>query len=343
MPRRSKKRKDNKRATGLFVGKIFKELAPRIGARVVTEPEWGIASQIVFKNGRKRYLRYSSIDLNPLGASEIAKDKDYANFFMKKMGYPTVPGKTFFSDAWAAAIGSKRDAKAAYRYAKKTLGFPVIVKPNGGSQGVGVAKVYGKKDFVRAMKVVFAWDRVALVQRPVHGKDYRIVVLDREIISAYERLPLSVMGDGRSSVRALLIKKQKQFAAAGRDTKINMSDPRMRERLRREGRTFGYLPKRGETVMLLDNANLSSGGDAKDVTAAVHPSFKKLAIRLTKDMGLRLCGVDLMIAGDITKPADRYWVLEVNAAPGLDHYVSTGKEQERAVRAMYFKILKAMK
>ncbi len=339
--KQKKTNKDDARKTGLFVGKIFKQLAPSIGARVVTEPEWGIASQIVFKNGRKRYLRYSSIDLNPLGASEIAKDKDYSNFFMKKMGYPTIPGKTFFASHWAQAIGSKRDVHAAYRYAKK-LGFPVVVKPNSGSQGVGVAKVYNKQEFSRAMKYVFTWDRVALVQRPVHGKDYRIVVLDNEIISAYERLPLSVTGDGRRNIRQLLIKKQKEFVAARRDTRIKMNDPRIKERLKHEGRTLRSVPAKGETVALLDNANLSSGGDARDVTGTIHPGFKKIAVRLTRDMGLRICGVDLMVAGDITKPPGRYWVLEVNAAPGLDHYVSTGEKQERAVRAMYLKVLKAM-
>ena len=328
--------------TGLFVGKMFKALAPRIGAKVVIEPEWGIASQIVFKNGRKRYVRYSSIDLNPLGASEIAKDKDYANFFMKKLGYPTIPGKTFFSDRWGKAIGAKhRDLHAAFRYAKQ-LGFPVIVKPNGGSQGSGVAKAYNRKEFVRAMKFAFDWDRVVLVQRPVVGKDYRIVVLDDKVISAYERVPLNVTGDGRRTVRELLLAKQREFIKSGRDTKIDMRDPRIKEKLRREGRSFGYVPEQGENVLLLDNANLSSGGDAKDVTKTMHVKFRALAVRLTRDMGLRLCGVDLMVRGDIAQPPKKYWVLEVNAAPGLDHYVSGGKVQEATVRKMYLKILKAM-
>lgn len=171
------------------------------------EREWKIAGQIIYASGQKRYFRYSSLDPNTLGASEISKDKDYANFFMKRMGYPTIPGKTFFSPAWAEAINSPRDIDDAYAYAR-SIGFPVVVKPNSGSQGKGVAFVYTRRDFYNAMRRVFKLDRVALVQRLVLGRDYRIVVLDDKVISAYERIPLSVTGDGIADIRELLDKKQ---------------------------------------------------------------------------------------------------------------------------------------
>jgi D-alanine-D-alanine ligase-like ATP-grasp enzyme len=97
-----------------------------------------------------------------------------------------------------------------------------------------------------------------------------------------------------------------------------------------------------QRIYLLDNANLSTGGDAVDVTNIIHPDFKKLAVRLTKDMGLRICGVDIMVDGDITQPLSKYWILEINAAPGLDHYVKTGKAQQKIVEDMYLEVLKAM-
>src|SRR3989344_3211494 len=135
-----------------LIGQVLRKIAPRIGATVIMEPKWNIVGQVVYKSGQRRYFRHSSLDLNSLGASEVAKDKDYANLFMKKMGYPTVPGsKTFYSNEWTKAIGSPRRAiDAAYRYAEK-LGFPVIVKPNSGSQGAGVALVHTRREFYRAM------------------------------------------------------------------------------------------------------------------------------------------------------------------------------------------------
>ncbi len=330
-----------KKLEHLVLANLLQKLAPRVGARVLLEPEWKIAGQIRFKGGKKSYFRYNTLDLNPVGASDIAKDKDYANFFMRRMGYPTISGKTFFSDEWREAIGSKRDINAAYRYAKK-LGLPVIVKPNSGTQGIDVALVHTKQEFSRALKQIFKHDRVALVQKQVHGQDYRIVVLDKEIISAYERIPLNVVGDGRATIRQLLAKKAREFIASSRDTRIKMNDPRIAAKLKWQGVALTFVPERGKQIFLLDNANLSSGGDAVDVTVSIHPAFKKLAIKLTKDMGLRLCGVDLMIEGGIDKKPKAYRILEINAAPGLDHYVKTGKAQQKIVENLYLKVLKSL-
>ena len=327
----------------LILGKLLKKIAPQIGAKVFLEPEWEIAGQITFKNGRNSFFKYNTLDLNPIGASDIAKDKDYANVFMGRMGYSLVPGsKTFFSDYWSKIV-SVHDRKIddAYNYACK-LGFPVVIKPNGGSQGVGVSIVHDKEEFYSGMRDIFKRDNIALVQKPVKGRDYRLVVLDDKVISAYERIPLNVSGDGISTIRTLLKDKQKQFFMSGRDTEIRFEDPRIKNKLKHQKLTFKSIPAKGSTVYLLDNANLSTGGDSIDVTENVHPYFKKLAVKLTKDMGLRLCGVDFMIDGDISKQPKKYWILEINAAPGLDHYSKTGKKQKKIVEDLYLQVLKSI-
>ena len=325
----------------MLLGKMLQKIAPRIGAKVIIEPEWNIVGQITFKSGKRSYFRYNTLDLNPMGGSEIAKDKDFSQFFMKKMGYSTVPGsKTFFSAEWGETIGAKhRDINAGYKHADK-LGFPVIVKPNSGSQGVGVSLVHNKKEFFKSAKGIFRRDRIMIVQQPVKGKDYRIVVLDKKIISVYERIPLNVIGDGKMTIKKLLILKQKKFVISKRDTNIRMDDPRIKMKLKHQKMDFNSVPKKGERIFLLDNANLSTGGDSMDVTNNIHPLFKKLAINLTYDMGLRLCGVDLMINGDIKDEPKEYYILEINSAPGLDHYVQMGKAQDRIVESLYLEVLK---
>jgi D-alanine-D-alanine ligase-like ATP-grasp enzyme len=77
----------------------------------------------------------------------------------------------------------------------------------------------------------------------------------------------------------------------------------------------------------------------------MHADYKKIAIELTRDMGLRIAGVDIMVtSGDITESPKKngYFIIEINAAPGLDHYVTTGKEQKKIVEDMYLKVLQAM-
>lgn len=218
------------------------------------------------------------------------------------------------------------------------------MKPNSKSQGWGVAKVHNKKELERAARFISARENVFLIQKPARGDDYRLVVLDDKVISAYRRIPLSVMGDGSSSIATLLRKKQRTFRRAGRDTNIKLNDYRFVLRLRRLGKSLKYVPKLGEEVILLDNANLSTGGDAVDVTKKLHPEWNSLAVKITRDMGLRFCGVDLMIRGSIAEPPKgNYVILEINSAPGLDHYASVGGKQRRIVENLYLKVLRAMK
>ncbi len=320
------------------------KLALKVGARVVVEPEWKIASQIIYKNGVVRGVRMYSLDINHIASSDIARDKDFAKFFMKKRGYPVAEGQTFFEKSWAEIVKSKRTVSSAPKYAKK-LGYPVIVKPNSKSQGFDVILAWNKKELQNALTQVFKGDKVAIVERYLPGKDYRIVVLDGEIISAYERNALSVTGDGLHSIIYILKNKQKNFIKDERDTILNLRDERIKMKLKRQGYNFASILPKGHKVFLLDSANLSTGGDAIDVTNTIHLGFKQIAVKLTKAMGLRMAGVDIMVTkGDMTcDPKNcEYYIIEINSAPGLDHYVTTGKAQRKIVEAMYLKILKAL-
>lgn len=327
-----------------YLTKLIARLASKVGARVVVEPEWKYAAQIIYKNGVVRSLRYYSLDLNYIGSADIAKDKDYAKFFIKKLGYPVAEGKTVFRDNWAKVIKSNRKISYGIHYAEK-IGFPVIAKPNSSSQGFGVQLVYNKKELRSALRDIFKEDRVALIERYLPGRDFRVVILDGELISVYERTPLFVIGDGKNTIFKLLRMKQDKFVKNRRDTQINFNDERIKIKLRRMGYIWKSVLPKGTKIYLLDNANLSTGGDSVDVTKNIHPGFRKIAVELTRKMGLRMAGVDLMlISGDISRDPKKseYYIIEINAAPGLDHYVTTGPKQRKIVEAMYLKVLKAL-
>ena len=291
-----------------------------------------------------RSLRMYSLDLNHIASSDIAKDKDYAKFFMRERGYPVAPGKTIFTNNWAKIVKSNRTISYGVKYAKK-LGYPVLIKPNSKSQGIDVFLAWNKKELYAALAKIFQGDKVAIIEKYLPGRDYRIVVLDDKIISAYERMPLSVKGDGKNTILKLLEGKKKLFDKEERDTNINLKDPRIKNKLKREGYSLKSVLEKGKKVYLLHNANLSAGGDSKDVTTKIHPGFKKIAMDITKKMGLRICGVDIMVThGDITKNPKNcsYYIIEINSTPGLDHYVTVGRKQKKIVEDMYLEILKAL-
>ncbi|WP_206780707.1 hypothetical protein, partial [Stenotrophomonas maltophilia] len=66
------------------------------------------------------------------------------------------------------------------------------------------------------------------------------------------------------------------------------------DRLREQGLTPESIPARGVRVVLRNNANLSTGGSATDVTDEVHPQVAARAVAAALMVGLDICGVDVV-------------------------------------------------
>ncbi|MBZ5763264.1 hypothetical protein LAV84_27420 [Rhizobium sp. VS19-DR104.2] len=322
----------------------LKRVCAQIDAKILVEETWNCVGQITYKSGVRRYFRTSTFDLNTMGASSIARDKQYSRFFLHSMGYPATEGESFFSETWARKVkASDRGYIAALAYARQ-IGFPVFVKPNSKSRGVGVSLVRNEGEFNESARIALQEDKVILVERPAVGNDYRVVVLDGKVISAYHRLPLTVTGDGQLSLRELVDGVQQEFRRNGRGETIDLADFRIRRTLEAEGLTFESVLESGKSLKMLENANLSSGGTAIDVTDRISEGFTRLARDVSRDMGLRLAGVDLMIDGLIedTPSASPHRIIEINSAPGLDHYASLGIAQRKIVDDLYYKLVIAM-
>jgi D-alanine-D-alanine ligase-like ATP-grasp enzyme len=328
-----------------YLTELVKKIAPRVGARVIIEPEWGVTAQLIYKNGVVRSVRLYSIDINRKASSFIARDKYFSKFFIKKHGYSVAEGKVVFRKDWAEEFGNREDAfRLAKKYAKK-IGYPLIIKPNSRSMGAGVFLISNERELSQKLNFLFKDSRVVLVERYQPGKDYRVVVFDNKVFSAYERIPLSVVGDGKSTISKLLQNKKKSLLKMNRDVKIDLADDRIKNRLSRQGLKLSNILAKGRGVCLLDNANLSTGGDVVDVTDIIHSGFKKIAIKLTHDMGLRIAGVDLMVtSGDISKAPTKknHYIIEINSSPGIDHFVTTGEKQKKIIEDMYLKIFKEL-
>ncbi len=307
-----------------------------MGASIELKSGRATIGQFKLKDGRVCYFLPSSLDINPVGAASLARDKDSASYFMSRMGYRVVESKAF------ALLSTNtrernRTIDKAYGYATR-LGFPVITKPNSSSRGRGVTLAHTKREFYDTIGDIFAYDNVALVQRKAIGRDYRIVVLAGTVITACERRPLSVTGDGQLTIEGLLQQKQQAFEKIGRPSRINPRSPNIKKVLRRRKMTFGSILPNGENITLTDTANLMSGGEAIDVTMSLHPNIAQTAINLTRDMGLYLSSVDMIVDGDISEESP-FAILEINSAPGLDHFLNTNDTKAKDIEELYFDVM----
>lgn len=318
---------------------------PSIAALTV-EPVYGYVGRITYHDGRVRFFRSTNMGVNNHGAVEISKDKGYTRYFLDQLGYITPEGRTFLLPDYVTLIDTnlrrygfsgypQAEIDAIDAYIRETVEYPCFVKANEGSQGRGVHKCFTVAD-VHAALEDFAREkvRVCLVERDVRMPDYRVVVWDGSVRAAYGRQPFTVTGDGVSTVAVLLASAQATFDAQGRSALFDPADRRLSAMLARQGYHAGSVPENGVSVQIHAFSNLSTGGAVDDVTDRIHPHWRDLCSRITTEMGLRLCGVDLACA-DITDPASAYAIIEINASPGLDNYASSGAVALARVRDLY--------
>jgi D-alanine-D-alanine ligase-like ATP-grasp enzyme len=324
----------------MSITSIIQKVALQIGAVVLVEPEYEFVGHITFKNGKKSVFSHAKLNINGFASAELAKDKAHSNFFLKQFGYRVTEGKTFFSDQMCAKIAHPRNIDDGFHYAQ-SMGFPVIVKPLNLSQGILVTKVHNREEYYDVANKIFQIKSGLIVEKFYGGNDYRIVVLDDEVITAYQRIPLCVVGDGISNVLELLQQKQEKILNTGRRNVIKFDDFRISQKLKTQNLDWDSVIPNHHTVYLLDSANLSSGGEVVDFSETIHPDFQKLAINITKDMGLRLAGVDIL-TDNITMPMVDYTLIEVNGSPGLNHYAASGEVAAKRVEELYLKILQVI-
>ena len=90
-----------------------------------------------------------------------------------------------------------------------------------------------------------------------------------------------------------------------------------------------------------NNANLSTGGTATDVTDDVHPELAAAAVAAAQTVGLDICGIDV-VCDTMHKPLEEQGggIVECNAAPGLrmhlDPSFGKGRPVGEAIVGMMF-------
>jgi glutathione synthase/RimK-type ligase-like ATP-grasp enzyme len=201
-----------------------------------------------------------------------------------------------------------------------------MVKANSGAAGRGVECVRRAEDFPEALDRVCAADAVALIEPYAAGmRDYRVLVLDGEVLLAYERRPFSVTGDGVSTLRALVGRALEASRARGAGVPDSAGLSHDDE---------SWVVPAGEVVRVLDVANLSQGGSAIELVP--DPETARLAIDAARAMNLRFCGADLLV------DESSRWILELNASPTFHHFATLCGLSDERLTAIYDRILLAM-
>ncbi len=256
-------------------------------------------------------------------AVEIACDKEDTKQLLEQANVPTPKG---------VIVRYEEDIESAIR----GLRFPLVTKPLNGNHGRGAStNLQNLEEVIIGFHEAQKHSRSVIIERFLTGHDFRALVINYKFVAAARRTPAAVYGDGEHTIEELVaIENQNPKRGYGHEnvlTNITIDQASLLY-LEARGLTPQSIPAKGEEVWLKPTANLSTGGTSTDITDYVHPSNVILFERISRLIGLDICGIDI-IASDLSSPLTENGggVIEVNAAPGFRMHLEPAEGLPRNV------------
>src|SRR5699024_9854372 len=223
-------------------------------------------------------------------AVEQGMNKEITKQILAEKGVSVPEGREFTEEA------TEEDIIA---YANE-LGYPIVIKPTDGSFGRGVMSNLTSDE---ECKYAFDYIREELeekniiVEKYIDGNDYRIYVVEDEVVGAILRIPPNITGDGVNSIEALIDINNKERGLNPRlATTLIEINKELVDYIGRSGYTLQSVPEKGTLIYLSDKSNISIGGDPIDVLDELSNEMKQLAVDALRAIpGLAHGAVDLMI------------------------------------------------
>ena len=258
-------------------------------------------------------------------AVDLASNKDETKKMLEAAAIPVAKGMCIMYESEVEEVIAK-------------VGFPLVFKPLDGNHGKGASiNVKTLEEAIAAFEHAKKYSKKIIVEKFITGYDFRILVINNRFIAAALREPAHVIGDGVSNILQLIDTENKDprrgYGHENVLTEISI-DRETEEQLLKYKYTLDTILKKDEKCYLKGTANLSTGGTSTDVTDIVHPHNIFICERISRVIGLDICGIDIM-ATNLSEPLEITGgvVLEVNAAPGFRMHLAPANGLPRNVAA----------
>ncbi len=293
---------------------LVEELVRR-GANV-TSLDYNLELMRVSYKGTTEYLLDRASKIVPYLPSSLAADKHTAKLLLEESGLYVPEGRIFTGG----------DIEAALNYGDE-IGFPLVVKPNTGSHGElvrsGLENREQLQDAIYALLHQAGEQSFFIVERHIHGNEYRIFITTKGDYAVLLRDPAHVIGDGKNNIRALAeqesLRRESVKKKEGSALCPIALDDIVLNYLQQKGLNFDHVPNKGEKIYLRLISNLAQGGVSTDMTDVIHSSVLSIAKRALQTFdGLPCVGIDFLTP-DITvdQTTVTHAIIEINANPGL--------------------------
>lgn len=266
-------------------------------------------NQTIYSWISQRYMSGCS-SYNSLAVRKSCRSKEQARSVFEQSSIPHARGEIFFNPL------------SAIKFAKKH-GFPLVVKPNvsGYSRG-SYFPIENYKQLWKAIILAKMWWPTTVIEEYLLGKNYRVVVIDGQLMSVIQRFQPMVIGDGISTIAELIDTENTIREGLGLlDCMYAITkDKRTIDYLARKGLTLTSIAPMGKTVDLYFRISLAPGGTVDVVDkATISDVNKALFLRVLTLFDANILGVDVIFSKGIETPyTDQECIfLEVNSRPYL--------------------------
>ncbi|HEX9980646.1 MAG TPA: cyanophycin synthetase [Flavobacterium sp.] len=305
-------------STGSIVEEAVSRDIPwiRLGTNSLVQLGYGV-HQMRFQATITNKTSYIAVDL--------ASNKEQTKRMLEMSSMPVASG---------AICVDEEDLKETI----EKIGYPIVLKPLDGNHGKGASiNVTSWEDAVEGLAFAQKYGRRVIVEKFITGFDFRVLIINNKLVAAAKRVPANIVGNGHNTVQELIdvvnLDPRRGYGHENVLTEITVDRDTL-DLLAKKSYTLETVPEKDEIVYLKSTANLSTGGTSVDVTDMMHPENIFLCERISRVIGLDICGVDIM-AENLTQPLKKNGgvILEVNAAPGFRMHLAPSEGLPRNVAA----------
>ncbi len=258
-----------------------------------------------------RHIVSNDFDLNNCTSKLIASDKYAMYEVLRSHKVPVINHNMLFKPNTRSNI---IDEEGTYFKALEILRKygKVVVKPNNGTQGIGVYLCRNVKELEYAMQNLFLKnDAISICPFYNILAEYRNFFLDGKCYLTYSKERKYIIGDGVSTLEDLISSVECDRTYFGEDELIT-------------------VPLEGEKVEISFKHNLSNGSKPKILEdCELKSNIQDLAIKAAKTINIRFATVDIIVTDK-----EELLVLEINSGVCMNkfaEYIENGIDISKSI------------
>ncbi|WP_409022339.1 bifunctional glutamate--cysteine ligase GshA/glutathione synthetase GshB [Dellaglioa sp. P0083] len=213
----------------------------------------------------------------------------------------------------------------AMNYYADVVNKALVIKPRfiKSSQATHVFRVAPTlSEYKEAVKRILSIDTQVLIEEITVGSVYRFMIVDGRVKGIVERLPVSVVGDGRKTLAQLITIKNRQVerTSQGPWYPLKLSEVE-NQTIASQGITESTVISRGSEAIIRYDSNFYSGANQNEVSNQMDESYIALIEGYAKRLKMTMGAFDVVIPNLYIaydhRHRDALTVLSIETAPDL--------------------------